>query len=289
MSRSLAPILLPCLWCFSIAPAAAQRGQGAKPDTTSEEVWRNYDFVPGRRVLKVVDFEGQPVGRFPANKLTFVRGNAQVVKRDDKLWLEASSNAVVRLELAEEFGDAFSIEFTARVPTANIGISVYPTPVAGAASRYPHDFLQLSARPGIYRAREEVSAIRLTDVVGRDVAVKLQVVRGVAIAYVDAIRVAQVPTAQFPSSRVIEFHLDGNARFPTYLTDIVVAAGAGRCGLTEEGRRAALRALERRLDGRSIGGSSETTITWRSALELEARRLRSALISGGDYAPTVRP
>ncbi|MGE0441961.1 MAG: OmpA family protein [Gemmatimonadales bacterium] len=204
-----------------LAPAAAAQTQ---PEA-SGGVWRNYDFVPGRRVLAAVDFTGEPVGRFPATALRYVRGTAQIVSRENKAWLESTSNSVVQLVLPEDLGDAFSVEFTARIPTANIGISLFPTAVEGSVSRYADDFLSITARPGIYRARAEVSAIRMTEIVKRDVAVKLQVVRNVAIAYVDSVRIGLVPTARFPGGRVLEFHLEGNARFPTYLTDIVVAAG----------------------------------------------------------------
>lgn len=73
------------------------------------------------------------------------------------------------------------------------------------------------------------------------------------------------------------------------VSDAHFAKHGGGCGLTEEGRRAALRALERRLDARCFDGPPETVITWRAAIELEARRLRGALISGAEFMPGLRP
>lgn len=190
-----------------------------------EGVWRNYDFVPGRRVLRVVSLDSQAVGRFPASELEYVSGNMQVVELDHKRWLETSGNGVVRLQLPEETGESYSVEFRARVPTANIGVDLYLSALEGPRSRYPYDFVRVDSRPGVYRSGNDVSTTRLPGIVGKPVQVKLQVDSAYAIMYVGSDRVAQVPTARFPSSRTLEFHLSGNARFPSYLSDIVVAVG----------------------------------------------------------------
>jgi outer membrane protein OmpA-like peptidoglycan-associated protein len=189
-----------------------------------EGVWDNYDYVPGRRPLRVISFENEPVGRFPASQLVHVRGNAQTVVRNDENWLEAT-NTIVRIELPESTGESFSIEMGLRVPTANIGVTLHFAPLEGALRRNPNDYVHISARPGIYRAGNEVSGSYMPGIVGRDVRAKLQVDSGSAILYIDSDRIAQVPVANFPDTRVLELHMAGNPRFPTYLYDVVVAVG----------------------------------------------------------------
>ncbi len=208
----------------TLLPAAAF-GQDSqqRAQAPGEGVWRNYDFVPGRRVLKVVDVEGERVGRFPAGQLTHVRGNMQVVTFEGASRLETVGNGVVRLTLPEETGNSFSVEFLVRIPTPNIGVTLLFAPSEGALSRSPYDYVRITNRPGIYRQANEVSATILQSIVGQLVPVRVQFHRGLALVYVGAERVAQVPDARFPSSRILEFQLDGNPRFPTYIDDIVIA------------------------------------------------------------------
>ncbi len=195
------------------------------PRLPGEGVWRNYDFVPGKKVLKVVDLEEQQVGRFPAGLLTYVRGNMQVVELENSKRLETSGAGVVRLILPEETGESFSIEFLVRIPTLNIGVAIFPTRVEGPLSRYPYDYVSINARPGVYRQGREVSATYMSTLIKKDIPVKIQYDSGYTIVYVGPDRVAQVPNASFPSTRELEFQLSGNQRFPTYLSDIVVATG----------------------------------------------------------------
>lgn len=199
---------------------------GAQPTPKpAEGVWRNYDFVPGSTVWRATDFSNEPVGRFPASQLEFVRGNMQVVEFEGARMLEATSDSVVRVKLPKVLPEAFTVEFSLRVPTPNISTQVFTSPRDGAIARYPFDYLYIYASPGIYRAGREVSGMRLPALVRKTVPVKLQVRDDWAILYVGSDRVSQVPTANFGRSDTVEFHLSANARFPTYLSDIVVAVG----------------------------------------------------------------
>lgn len=190
-----------------------------------EGVWRNYDFVPGKTVWKATDFSSEPVGRFPARQLEFVRGNMQVVEFEGMKMLEATSSSVVQVKLPSTLPNAFSVEFALRIPTPNIGTRVFFSPMTSAVSRYPNDYLYLYHTPGIHRAGREVSGTRVAKMVATLQPVRVQVRDEWAIMYVGSERVSQVPTANFARGDVIEFHLDANARFPTYLTDVVVAVG----------------------------------------------------------------
>ena len=188
-------------------------------------VWRNYDFVPGSTVWRATDFSHEPVGRFPASQVEFVSGNMQVVEFEGSKVLEATSNSVVKVTLPQALPKAFTIEFSLRVPTANIATQVFTSPRSGAIAKHPFDYLYLYHTPGIYRMGKELTGSRMGSLVGKTVPVKLQVRDNWAILYVGADRVAQAPTANVGRGDAVEFHLSATARFPTYLSDIVVAVG----------------------------------------------------------------
>lgn len=207
---------------LGLVPLTAQAGNDQAPGTG---VWRNYDFVPGDTVWKVTDFSREPIGRFPAGQLEFVKGNLQIVETDSARVLESSAASVFRLPLPRTLPDEFTLEFEIKVPALNMGTYVYFTPLVTSISRYPSDYLYIGGRPGIYRKGIQVSGIYLPSIQDRWVPVKLQVDSAYAVLYVGAERAAQVPTANFSRGRNIEFHVNGNPRLRTYLRNIVVAVG----------------------------------------------------------------
>lgn len=59
--------------------------------------------------------------------------------------------------------------------------------------------------------------------------------------------------------------------------------------LSDSGRRKAIAALERRLASFATRPGAQAGITWRSAVETEARRLARALVQNSSYSPALRP
>lgn len=202
-------------------PALAQEETDEAP---GEGVWRNYDFVPGSTVWRATDFSDEPVGRFPASQLEFVRGAMQVVEFEGETVLEASDDSIFRVPLPETLPETFSIEFRSRVPTANLGMRMFFGEMSGATSRHESDYINLYAYPGIYRQGEQISGTTLRTA-KQWVPVRLQVDEQYAILYIGSTRVAQLPNANFARASFLEFHLDANGNFPNYISDIVVAVG----------------------------------------------------------------
>lgn len=213
---------LPVIAAFVFAPPALESQQTQKP---GEGVWRNYDFVPGDTVWVATDFANEPVGRFPASQLEFVKGNAQIVEIDSAKALEVSNLSVFRVALPRQLAREFSLEFEIRLSALHIATNVYFSPLETSVARYPHDYLYVGGRPGIYRAGREVSNMTMSSIINRWVPVRLQVDSAYAIMYVGSERVAQVPTSNFARSNSIEFHVNGNDRVRTYIRNIVVAVG----------------------------------------------------------------
>lgn len=211
-------------------PVTEQAAATERTAAPGEGVWRNYDFVPGNRVLKVVAFDSATVGRFPSAQVRFERGALQVVQLEDGRRLESRANSSFMVDLPEVLPEAFSLEFRMRIPTANIGMQVRFDAPDRNRFNATDDYLDLTAHAGIYRGNREVSGMHLPDLVKRDVQVKLQVVKDYAILYLDMVRVGMVPAASFPRSKTIYFRLGGNQRFPVYVSDIVVAADLADLG-----------------------------------------------------------
>jgi outer membrane protein OmpA-like peptidoglycan-associated protein len=209
-------------------PVTTQADAARLAQQPGEGVWRNYDFVPGATVWKVTDFSGEPVGRFPARQIEFVRGNMQIVEFEGEKVLEISASSVMRLALPQALPRAFTLEFDVWIPAPNFITSVFFSPLETATSRYEFDYLQVYARPGVYRRGREVSNMSLPRIQNRWTSIKLQVDDTYAIAYADAERVAQVPAANFARENSIEVRSDGNQRFRTYLKNFVVAVGLER-------------------------------------------------------------
>lgn len=199
---------------------------GQDQEAPGEGVWRNYDFTPGNTVWFASDFSDEPVGRFPASQLEFVNGNMQIVEIDGEKALEISSNSVLRINLPESLPEDFTVEFSLRAGAPNMTTRLYFSPLEGAISRFESQYLNLNRYPGIYFQGQPASSIDMQ----RGLADKFNPVRfqadgEYALLYVGAVRAANLPNATFVRSSSIDVHLTGNARLPTYITNIVVAVG----------------------------------------------------------------
>lgn len=222
-------LLLAALICLGARSATAQRpatDTAASSMAPGTGVWRNYDFRPGDTVWFATDFSAEPVGRFPASQLQFLRGNMQIVERDSTRVLEVSGASAFSIKLPRELPDDFSVEFEIMIPAPNIHTYVFlASPGQGSVSQYPHDYVYVGGRPGIYRKGTAVSNLYMPRIQDRWVPVKLQVDSAYSIMYVGPDRAAQVPVVNFPRGSTIEFQPSGNPRLPTYIRNIVVAVG----------------------------------------------------------------
>ena len=216
-----------------VAGVSGQGGRGAPQaapatEKPGEGVWRNYDFVPGDTVWKATDLSAEPVGRFPATQIEFVSGNLQTVELNGEKAIEVSSASVFRLPLPRALPRGFTLEFMLNFPAANFITTIFFGPMTTSVAAYANDYLQIYARPGVYRKGKEVSNLFMPRITDRWVPVKLQVDDTYAILYVDSERAAQVPAVNFARSAMIEFRASGNQRLKTYLKDFVVAVGVNK-------------------------------------------------------------
>lgn len=205
-------------------PAQAQ-ARSAKP---GEGVWRNYDFTPGRTVWVATDFSKEPIGRFPAKQLEFVRGNMQIVEREGSRVLEFSSASVFRVPLPKQLEEDFTLEFYLHVPAPNMSTNVYFSPLETSVARFPSHYLSVYHSPGLFLNGRSVSQMQVRTITDGMIPVKMQVDGEYAIVYVGTERVANVPVTKIERTGAIEFHVTANDRFRAYVSDIVVAVGVDK-------------------------------------------------------------
>ncbi len=206
----------------------------ASVDAAGSGVWTNYDFVTGSEVVFALDLEDERVGRFPARQLEFVNGNAQIVEKDGVRMIEFTAPTTFRINLPELLADDYTLEFRYQAGVRNAWLYVANGPMPGNMGGYDFHYLNVSGVGGIYLKRQPISGSAAVDLFpdGDMVPFKLQVdhddeIEGpdadYAIAYAGATRFAQVPTANFERSNVIEFHVTASADRPAYLSDVLVA------------------------------------------------------------------
>jgi len=212
------------------APAAGQATAASSSAVAAPApgtgVWRNYDYTPGRDVWRHVVFDDERVGRFPAGQLEFVRGNMQVVELNGKRVLEVSTASVFRIKLDKVLPPDFTLEFDLRIGASNMQTMVYFSPLETAQAAYDGHYLALYHSPGVFFKGNAVSSVRMQEsLVDKMTPVRFQADGEYAILYVGAERAANMPNAKFPRSSSIEFHVNANANYRSYIGEITVAVG----------------------------------------------------------------
>jgi len=102
---------------------ARQAGGTAAPATAARsapQVWENYDFVPGSKVLFYTDFSEDRVGNF-ARGLRYKAGSMDVVERDSVRMLRSTSRGEFMLPVGTKLPERFTLEIDVIAPSAGLG------------------------------------------------------------------------------------------------------------------------------------------------------------------------
>ncbi|MEM7416645.1 MAG: OmpA family protein [Gemmatimonadota bacterium] len=257
-----------------------------------DEVWTNYDFVPGSQVVYALDLSAEPIGRWPARQLIFDRGAGQVVELNGARAVEFTDRSRFRIQLPDSLPDDFTVEVGFQAGTVNMPLQIVVDPPEGQApfgNRADRDYLVLSGRPGIYRRGNDVSATPgLTHISSEIVSFGLQVdgdptmpegSSDYVILYAGTDRVALVPNANMKRGRALEFHVRANSRFHAYLTHLVVATHGDPLydALTTGDRSWTTRGILFDFDSDRLRGESTPTLD----------ELRRVLEDHGDLSVTI--
>jgi OmpA-OmpF porin, OOP family len=92
------------------ASAPSSRAATPAKAASGTEVFKNFDFVPGSRVLFQEDFTTDQVGNFP-RRLKFKQGNIEVAESEGQRWVTNTGGDGFEITLPEALPSRFSIEF----------------------------------------------------------------------------------------------------------------------------------------------------------------------------------
>jgi outer membrane protein OmpA-like peptidoglycan-associated protein len=99
---------------------AAEATSAAGQDKAAANVWENYDFVPGSKVIFYTDFSEDKVGNF-ARGLKFKSGQMDVVERDGVKMLRATARSEFLIPVGRKLPERFTLEIDVLSPPEGIG------------------------------------------------------------------------------------------------------------------------------------------------------------------------
>lgn len=236
--------------CTSLALALAA-GLALLPHAgaAQESAWANFDFVPGEKVLFAEDFAKDRVGNFP-QRLDLVNGAGEVVQWSGRPWTQFKSQTTFRVKLPQALPERFTIEFDALVPWWGMGLTTEKLTgdAAGAigeepAGDYAHVLL-MGTEGGIIRGRKGGGGKSTVDPrrvlagffdaddaggASRPVRVRIQVDGRYTKMYLDEVRVANIPNAEWARTNEVLFIVndpatEGDQRAPM-IANLSINAG----------------------------------------------------------------
>jgi OmpA-OmpF porin, OOP family len=203
------------------APTSSSSTSAASPSPSvfGSDVLVNYDFVPGDRVIFAEDFSKDNLGDFP-KRLELRHGNFEVAETKGQRFLRTVDWGQVVVPLPEVLPSRFTFEADYDGSTGWSIEVFFADPDSG-------DFTHGEFSPQNGGLIGEVGS---TSAIPDDA---LKPVSHIAVmadgkyvkAYINGVRVANVPNAAIGRGKVIVLTMVGSQDTPAYLTNIRVAAG----------------------------------------------------------------
>jgi OOP family OmpA-OmpF porin len=209
-------------------PASSTASTASSPTAPTETVaapafgegmFVNYDFVPGDRVIFAEDFARDNAGDFP-KRLELKQGNYEVAQWQGQRFLRTNSGGAVIVPLPEVLPSRFTFEADyngGRGWSMNVR---FGDPDADLTLAH------FSPADGGLEGSGVSSAADIPDGAQRPVTHIAVMADGkYAKAYVNGVRVANVPNANLGRTKAIELDFVAAVDEPAYITNIRVAAG----------------------------------------------------------------
>jgi outer membrane protein OmpA-like peptidoglycan-associated protein len=210
------------------AAASGKPGEGA---------WRNYDFVPGERVIFAEDFTRDNVGDFP-KRFTFNSGNLEIVEWQGARYLSTNEWSGFSITLPTVLPERFTMEFEYSADGGN-GLSIYfvdQSKHTGASYIDMGTWTGGVAGGGINaRGKPSGDEYRYTKVL---FPVRIMADGPHVKVYMGDTRVANVPNSSLGRSRTIYFNLPGKQQRAAMIGNLRIAAGGRKLydAIAESGR-----------------------------------------------------
>jgi len=209
-----------------VLDSASATGAGAGAAAAapmSNTVLVNYDFVPGDRVLFAEDFAGDNIGDFP-KRLDLVSGNFEVAESNGARFLRATGLGQVKIPLPEMLPQRFTVEFDFDGDRTQGWVNAiqFADPAVATAGMSKIEF-----RPDYGGVAGPVTAeVHLdANAIQHPTHVAVMADGAYVKAYLNGVRVANVPKAQLGRTKGIWILVNGNQADPASISNIRVAEG----------------------------------------------------------------
>lgn len=207
------------------AAAAANTTSAAAPPgpaapSFGDGVLVNYDFVPGDRVIFAEDFTRDQIGDFP-KRLELRKGNFEVAEWQGQRFLRTVETGVVTIPLPEVLPSRFTFE-------ADYNGGGGWSMSANFADPDSAEFTTASFSPtdGGLDGAGVSSNSAIPDGASRPLThIALMADGGYVKAYVNGVRVANVPKANIGRGNLLVLGFTASNELPAYITNIRIAAG----------------------------------------------------------------
>lgn len=205
-----------------VAGGAAGTVSAGKP---GEGAWKNYDFVPGDRVIFAEDFSRDEVGDFP-KRLTFKSGNIEIVEWKDARFLSTNTFASeLSIPLPETLPERFTLELDYSAAGGN-GMSIYFT---DPNQRDGKSYVEMGTWYGGVRGGgiDAIGKPNGDEFKYRDAVfpVRIMVDQKHVKVYMGDSRVANVPNGNLGRGKAIYFVVPGRENRAAMIGNIRVASG----------------------------------------------------------------
>ncbi len=211
-------------------PAAMQNAAPASSSASSataaapaidDVVLVNYDFVPGDRVIFAEDFSKDNIGDFP-KRLELRRGNFEVAKYQGQQYLRTNSGGTVAITLPEVLPSRFTFE------ADYTGSNGWTLEVNFADPDVVDNLTTAMFAPGNggLGGGGASSTSDLPEPAVKPIAHVAVMADGKYVkAYVNGVRVANVPNANVGRGKVVVIGVPGGNDEPGFISNIRIAAG----------------------------------------------------------------
>jgi outer membrane protein OmpA-like peptidoglycan-associated protein len=186
------------------------------PAAPAANLWVNYDFVPGDRVIFYTDYADDQVGNFP-QRLQFVEGNMEVAELGGQRLMRATSPSAFIIPLPETLPERFTIEIDVINRPSLDGTDFH---LRGKAARmddpatslisWGSDGASLTGGSGgeVKLSNHEANRLRYR---GKATHVRVLGDGKYIKVYLDEKRMANVPNANFERSKVLHLIIDARS------------------------------------------------------------------------------
>ncbi len=205
------------------ASAAAQpaldSAGGAAPATNTVLV--NYDFVPGDRVIFAEDFANDNIGDFP-KRLELKGGNFDVVEWNGARFLRATSHGQIMVPLPETMPQRFTYEMDFHCADGWDGEMQFTDPDSEPRGV---SHVQFSPHDGGVKGPVNSTMSLPDNAIKPVVHVAVMVDNAYVKAYLNGVRVANVPKATLGRAKGVWITVTADDGQPAYIGNIRVAEG----------------------------------------------------------------